>query len=240
LKDNAIPREACAVLLVSAETDAAAILAKVQELDRIYKDEYRLTDPTVSVTASQNSVKTARVLSADSTARVLTALTCLPNGIERMSFDMEGLVQTSLNLGILNLSDHTVSFSYSVRSSVESEKQALIERISCLAEALSGTVRIDGDYPAWEYRNHSPLRETMITVFEQMYGRKPVVQSIHAGVECGLFAGKLPGLDCVSFGPDMKNIHTTEERMDTESVRRTWEYLLAVLKQLNKKEFTHE
>ncbi len=157
---------------------------------------------------------------------------CLPGGIQRMSADVEGLVQTSLNLGILKTEEDDVSFSFAVRSSVETEKKELVNRISCLVAALGGTVTCRGEYPAWEYRQDSPLRDRMIEVFEEQYGRKPVVQAIHAGVECGLFAGKLPGLDCVSYGPDMKDIHTPNESMDVESVRRTWEYTREVLKRL--------
>ena len=97
---------------------------------------------------------------------------------------------------------------------------------------LGGTLTCSGAYPAWEYRQDSKLRDLMIRIFEEQYGRKPVVQALHAGVECGLFSGKLPELDCVSFGPDMKDIHTPKESMDVESVKRTWEYLLAVLEEI--------
>ena len=162
-----------------------------------------------------------------------------------MSHDIEGLVQTSLNLGkldtvVLDLEKHTshrdypmcVRFNYSLRSSISTEKEELADRIKCLAEALGGTVYLKGDYPAWEYKKDSPLRDLMTEVFEEQYGKKPVIQAIHAGVECGLFAGKLPGLDCVSYGPDIKNIHTPQESMDVESVKRTWEYTLEILKRL--------
>ena len=91
---------------------------------------------------------------------------------------------------------------------------------------------LTGDYPAWEYRQDSPLRDLMKDIFTEQYGREPVIQALHAGVECGLFAGKIPDLDCVSFGPDMKDIHTTNESMDVESVKRTWEYTLEILKRL--------
>lgn len=99
-------------------------------------------------------------------------------------------------------------------------------------DSLGGNVTLSGDYPAWEYKENSKLKDLMIQVFEEQTGRKPVVQALHAGVECGLFAGKIEGLDCVSFGPDIKDIHTTAECMDAESVKRTWEYLLEILKRL--------
>jgi dipeptidase D len=162
----------------------------------------------------------------------LTALMNLPAGIQRMSFSMPGMVQTSLNLGILRTEEKEVVLSYCVRSSVESEKRYLTQQLHCLVEQLGGSVEEIGDYPGWEYRQESPLRDKMVEVFERLYGRKPVVQSMHAGVECGIFTSRLPGMDCVSFGPDMKDIHTPQESMSVESVKRTWDYLLTVLKEL--------
>jgi dipeptidase D len=132
-------------------------------------------------------------------------------------------------MGILFTEADKVVMSYSVRSSVGSRKDELVNRLRCLAEALGGNVTTEGAYPAWEYLENSPLREAMISVYEDMYKKKPVIESIHAGVECGLFADGLPGLDAVSFGPDIHDIHTPKEALDIESVRRTWEYLLKVL-----------
>lgn len=235
LKDNAIPRTAEAKLLFE-QSDQGQIedfMADVKELSEILKREYQRTDPDVELVVEPGQgVDTLPVMTADTGKKVIAALVCLPGGIQRMSTDVEGLVQTSLNLGILVTDDDEVRFSFAVRSSVETEKRELVNRILCLAGALGGTVSCKGEYPAWEYRQDSPLREKMVEVFEEQYGRKPVVQAIHAGVECGLFAGKLPGLDCVSYGPDMKDIHTPNESMDVESVRRTWDYTLEVLKRL--------
>ena len=174
-------------------------------------------------------------MTAESSRRVICALCGLPNGVERMSSDTPGLVQTSLNLGILTTSEDSVSLCYSVRSSVESEKHALVERLQCLTGALYGSTEISGDYPAWEYRENSPLRRLMSRIYAERYKKEPVIQSIHAGVECGLFAGKLPGLDCVSFGPDILDIHTPNESLGIESVKRTWEYLLEILRRLAEK-----
>lgn len=119
---------------------------------------------------------------------------------------------------------------FSVRSSVGTEKEALVSRLANFMELVGGSIDCSGDYPAWEYRRDSALRERLTEIFERQYGRKPEVQAVHAGLECGLFAGKLPGLDCVSLGPDMTDIHTTGERMDLDSVRRTWDYLCEILR----------
>ena len=187
---------------------------------------------TVSPTAEIGQAATVSALDECSQRNVIAALVNIPAGVQRMSPDIPGLVQTSLNPGILTTSEAEVTLVFSVRSSVRSEKEALYNRLENLFTLLGGSVTRHGDYPAWEYRRDSRLRELMVQVFEQQYGRRPEVQAVHAGLECGLFAGKLPGLDCISFGPDMDDIHTTKERLNVGSVRRTWNYLLEVLKQL--------
>lgn len=230
LKDNAIPRMSEAVL-VTDRTSINKIKDICEALTAVLHAEYSLTDPAILIsieeTPSNESLPTA--MTTESGRRVITALYNMPAGIQNMSFSLPGLVETSLNMGILFTEADKVVMSYSVRSSVGSRKGELVNRLRCLAEALGGNVTTEGAYPAWEYLENSPLREAMISVYEDMYKKKPVIESIHAGVECGLFADGLPGLDAVSFGPDIHDIHTPKEALDIESVRRTWEYLLKVL-----------
>lgn len=152
-----------------------------------------------------------------------------PYGVQSMSREIDGLVQTSLNIGILRTEGDAWVLTYSVRSSVEQEKNDLNRMLHALAGQAGGTAVTDGEYPAWEYRKDSPLRDRMVAVYERMYGSKPRVEAIHAGLECGLFAGGIPDLDAVSFGPDMRDIHTPRESLSVASVARTWRYLLAVL-----------
>lgn len=233
LKDNAIPREASAELLFDTPAKAADLNNAIQHLTETYAKEYALTDANIHLSFSLGDDSTdASVLSEESAKKTTTALVNLPNGIQRMSQDIDGLVQTSLNLGILKTEESELICTFAVRSSVESEKEELINRIRCLIEMLGGTVVLQGNYPAWEYRKDSPLRDLMTEVYTEQYGKKPVIQAIHAGLECGLFSGMLPGLDCISYGPDMKDIHTTKETMYVESVKRTWAFTLEVLKRL--------
>ncbi|MGN0243353.1 MAG: aminoacyl-histidine dipeptidase [Lachnospiraceae bacterium] len=232
MKDNAIPREAAARLVLGAGVTFSQVAQILEVSEAAYMNEFRSTDAGVRICKELVGSETVEAFTTESTDKVITALVNLPGGIQRMSFDIEGLVQTSLNLGILQTGEEEVTFSFAVRSSVGTEKQALVNQIQCLMHALGGSLTMYGDYPAWEYRPDSALRDTMVRVFEEQYGRKPVVQAIHAGLECGLFCGKLPGLDCISFGPDMQDIHTPKETLDVDSVRRTWDYLLAVLKEL--------
>ena len=146
-----------------------------------------------------------------------------------MSADMAGLVETSLNLGILEYCGGELMAEYSVRSSVESAKHALIRKLDALTTLAGGTIVVTGDYPGWKFRKDSPLREKMVTLYREMYGDAPKVEAIHAGLECGILGSKIADLDCVSMGPDMKDIHTTEETLSIASTRRVWEYLVRLL-----------
>jgi len=131
----------------------------------------------------------------ESSRRIAEFLTTVPNGIQAMSKNMEGLVQTSLNLGQLNCSERELTATFSVRSSVGAEKKELLKKLEKTALAFGGTFDSRGDYPAWEYKEDSRLRETMIAVYTEKYGKAPVVEAIHAGLECGFFCDKIPGLD---------------------------------------------
>ena len=149
-----------------------------------------------------------------------------------MSRDIDGLVQTSLNLGILTLTDNALEASFSVRSSLGSEKELLNTRLGAITDAFGGYIEISGDYPAWEYNDNSKLRNLMVEVFKEQYGREPKIEAIHAGLECGIFCGKIDGLDCVSLGPDILEIHTPRERLSISSTARVWKFITEVLKRM--------
>ena len=225
-KDNAIPVEASAQVVVS---DEAAARQGAEQMAAALTREYAVADPglRVEVTACEVS---ETPMDKMSTERAVCMLTCLPNGIQAMSMDIPGLVQTSLNLGILDTGREELAATFCVRSSLGSQKEMLHRRLRTLMAQLGGTVSISGDYPAWEYRQDSPLRDLMTEVFWEQYGSAPQIEAIHAGVECGILAGKLPGLDCVSIGPNLLDIHTPRERMEIASVQRVWQFVLEVLK----------
>ena len=156
----------------------------------------------------------------------------LPSGIIAMSSDIDGLVETSLNMGILKTTESSVDVSFSVRSAKGAEKRALGDRLAAIAASYGASCSERGEYPAWEYKQDSHLRDVMVGVYEKIYGKTPEILIIHAGLECGIFSEKLPGIDCVSIGPDNFDIHTTEERLSLSSLARVWEYLKAVLKEI--------
>lgn len=227
LKDNAIPVKAEAALCMADEAAAKALCAEMQAS---FAAEFSVTDPGVTVTVSP--CEAGPVMDGASTETILCLLTCAPNGVQAMSADIPGLVQTSLNLGILTTEATSVTASFCVRSSVDSQKQMLADRLALLARQLGGSVQVEGDYPGWAYRQDSPLRDLMTQVFTEQYGHAPKIEAIHAGVECGLFAGKLPGLDCVSFGPDLTEIHTFREKLHIASTARTWALVTEVLRRM--------
>lgn len=228
LADNAIPRQTDACVMISAEEKEKS-LAIIRGMEEKMRQELAVKDPDIRIAVTEEGERTADCLQEESMRKAVFYLLSMPNGIQAMSADVEGLVETSLNLGMLRLSPECLRLTYAVRSSLESGKEAVCRKMSAVSALAGAAMETRGDYPGWAYRQDSPLRDKMIRVYEKMYGEKPRVEAIHAGLECGLFSGKLPGLDCISYGPDMKGIHTTEEVLSISSVKRVWEYLLEVL-----------
>ncbi len=227
-KDNAIPRS-CQVTAVMLGMNVDPINEMIENLQKEIRETY--DEPEAVIRGENVEALGGNALSAELSAKVISLLCALPNGVQAMSQEISGLVQTSLNLGIAKLEEN-LTLTFSVRSSVNAEKQALLEKLREIAAFHDATYSQMGEYPAWEYKNESHLRDTMVQVYQQMFGKEPEVVAIHAGLECGMLSEKLPGLDCVSIGPEMHDIHTTRERLGIASTQRTWHFILEVLKQL--------
>lgn len=224
-KDNAIPRASEALVLAEQPEEAfAAAAAEVQKM-------LPATETAVEFVCEKAETDILP-MTEEASAAVLGLLKALPNGVQAMSEDIEGLVQTSLNLGILKTEADEVLMTFSVRSSVNTEKAALIASLREIGDSFGAAYSQSGEYPAWEYQKESRLRDTMVETYRALYGKEPVVEAIHAGLECGIFSDRLTGLDAVSFGPQMHDIHTSREKLDIGSVERTWDYLVAVLERL--------
>ena len=229
-KDNAIPRNSVAEILVGAE-DVKKLEELVKEQEAILKNEFHASDAGVALELAAKGMATVEVLDATSKVSALHALNNIPNGIQAYSMDIEGLVETSLNMGIMTQDSESLKMSFAVRSSIESAKHYLTDRVLLFVDMLGGNCEIKGDYPGWAYNPKSDLRETFIKVYREMYASEPVVEAIHAGLECGLFTKKIDGLDSISIGPNMHNVHTSEETLEVGSVQRIWEFLCRVIAQ---------
>ena len=227
-KDNAIPRScqatavAMGIHLERINEVAAALQAEIRE---------KYDEPEATVQAFDVDALGGNGLSTEDTAKVVALLCAAPNGVQAYSADIPGLVQTSLNLGIAKLGERFTA-TFSVRSSVNQEKQALLDKLRDLVGFYGGSYSQMGEYPAWEYRKDSALRDTMVRIYRQMFGKEPEVLAIHAGLECGLLGQKITGPDCVSIGPQMHDLHTSREKLEIASTERTWRFLLEVLKAL--------
>lgn len=230
-KDNAIAKLAGVSFCVAAE-HKSALIEIISTCEKTFQAEYATTDPDMALVICENGAYEGDVYTDVAAELLTTSLTVLPYGVYKLSYHIKGLVQTSLNYGILTDDGSRVTLTFSVRSSVSSEKYELIDKIKRLAKLTGATISVNGEYPAWEYRQDSRLREVCVDTYREMFGSEPVVETIHAGVECGILAEKLPGLDCISMGPDILDIHTTNEKLSISSAKRTWDYIKEILRRL--------
>lgn len=230
-KDNVIAPSANAVIVVS-EYDFEEAVEIIRKTAKNIQNEYFSTDSGMEIDIIKGDAGEYSVFDKMLTTRIIFSGISIPDGVIKMSNDIEGLVQTSLNLGVVKTKSDEISFTYLLRSSVESEKEYLINRVAGIARLFGANVTVSGNYPAWEYKKESRLRDIMVASYEALYGVKPKIEAIHAGVECGIMTGKLDNLDCVSFGPEILDIHTVKERLSISSVERTWKLILEVLRRL--------
>lgn len=226
VKDNVIPKNAKATFLVE---DVEAVKAAVETMNAQLKAEYGVADPNAELVLTVGEEKECTVLSECAKEKVITALNLMPNGVQAMSQDLPGLVETSLNLGVMNVNATEIQVSFALRSSVVSAKEYLAEKVKHMTEMLGGVATYHGDYPAWPYARESKLRDLCLEIYERQTGKKAGVEIIHAGLECGILSGKIEGLDCISLGPNMFDVHTPDEKISISSIARVWEFIKAVL-----------
>ncbi len=243
-KDNAISRDGHLLLAVR---DEAAVLKKLQEVETAVRAEYSVVDPDIRFTAedaekfpavtdgkaeAEAAAKTPAAwlpLTAEDTKRVISLLTELPQGIQRMDDNIPGMVETSLNWGVATLDGTKLTMRAAVRSSVGTAKDALVEKLRWIAESCGASMDFSGEYPAWEWVDKSVLRDKMARIYREMFGKDLVIETIHAGVECGLLSEKIPGMDAVSMGPNILDIHTPREHLSISSVQRTWDFIVRII-----------
>ena len=230
LKDNAIPRE-CHASIMIPEDFKEEVIAILDKLSETFRKELFASDANVMVSYEISDVQRAEILDFTSLTKVVSYLRMVPNGVQHMSQAISGLVETSLNLGIMELKEDVFMTETSIRSSVGSRKADLRDKLIHIIEMLGGEAEIVGDYPAWEYKAKSKLREEIAKAYQDVYGKEPMFTAIHAGLECGILSQKIKDLDCVSFGPQNFDIHTPQERLSISSTERVWKFLVEYLKQ---------
>lgn len=226
-KDNAIPRNAGARIIVA---DSEKAFEAVGVIRKAVEQEFYSTDPDIELHVSEVVETKESAFDRSLTERIICFLFCAPNGVQVMSADVPGLVQTSLNIGRIYLEGDSVVCSAMLRSSVNSQNREVLAKLQALCKLLGAEVTVASAYSAWEYRPVSSLRDAMTKAFRAVYGEEPKVEALHAGLECGILSGKMPKLDCVSIGPDLTEIHTPRERLHIQSTGRIWRLLLETLK----------
>lgn len=229
-KNNAIPRE-CEAKVVVAKDQVDALKTSISKIEEILKHEFRTTDAGLKVVVEETTAD--KVLSDDCKSKAILLLNLIPNGIQTQSMDIEGLVESSTNLGVVKTLDDKMSFESAVRSSVATLRQNINDKTKLLADSVGASIEITDGYPAWEYVKDSKLEHICVDVYEKLNSKKPIITAIHAGLECGLLLSKMEGGEAISMGPDMFEVHTPNEHLSIASVKNVYEYLLEVLKSMN-------
>lgn len=231
-KNNAIPRESSSIITVSQKDERKLLDIKRRVCEEL-KNEFSKKDPNLRVHLLEVEESVDKVFSDDSTKKAVNLLYMYPNGVNTVSSDIQGLTESSTNLGVVTTLENSIEYDSTARSSVSSLKDEIVTRSKCITEILGGKLVTESSYPEWPYKTDSKIREVCKDVYERMYEKTPEIVAIHAGVECGLFKEKLGNdVDMISFGPDIIDIHTPNEHISISSVERCYEYLLEVLKEI--------
>ncbi len=227
---NAIPRESRAVVLVP-ETSAAKFETLVEHYQEMYRKEFAETEPDFSFTCGKTE-NPDRVLPVDAQYGFIRAIFACPNGVQRMSQSMKGLVETSTNLAIVSIQHGEFQALSLTRSSVDSAKEATAWKIAAIFQLIGAEVELSGEYPGWKPNMESPILKTCQKVYQKNFGIIPEIKAIHAGLECGLLGGVYPNLDMISFGPTIRFPHSPDEKVEINTVQRFWEFLVAILEDI--------
>ncbi|MGL5675701.1 MAG: aminoacyl-histidine dipeptidase [Cellulosilyticaceae bacterium] len=229
-KDNVITREAVATVAIP-QNQCEAFETIVADYQGLFTSEYEAQDPDVKLVAMKVD-STVEVLSQELSEKILDMIMIMPHGIMGQSMQIEGLVETSLNIGVVQLEKEMLKMVVSIRSSMPTKKENIKRKIDTVCKYIGAKCILTGDYPAWVYASESPLRDKAVEVFEEIYGKKPEIKAIHAGLECGFILEKMPGVDMIAFGPNTYDIHSPEERASISSMERVYGYLIALLKDM--------
>lgn len=222
-KDNAIPREA--EMVIAASADFSDLAEHIKIIEKTFNDELNGKDEVI---ISIEKTSAERVFTADTAKRLTDFAVLVPNGVQSRNLKL-GMPEVSNNLGVIRQNAEDVEFICALRSGIASLKRELFDRVLRLTKLCGGTMSAVGDYPAWEFKPKSALRDRFVEEYKKMFGSEPVVETVHAGLECGLIGEKIPDMDMISFGPNLIDIHTPNERAEIMSIERVWNFLTEVL-----------
>ena len=229
--DNVICRQTEAIITCS-EAKVEEVKACIKEMESLLQEEYNSVDPSITIRIEEFSEPVTNVLATKEKDNLIRLLLLLPYGVQTMSMDMAGLVESSTNIGVIRTTQTHVEIENAVRSSVASRKEWICQRMKEIALLCGATVKENSDYPGWKFNPDSTLLTTLKEVYVGLTGKEAEVSAVHAGLECGLFGEKIEGLDMISIGPDMFDVHTPEEHLSISSTIRTWDFVLAILKKM--------
>ncbi len=229
-KMNAIAKMSQATLAIKAE-DESKLRQIVSVEENIFKNEFAVSDPGIFIEVIEVE-KTENIFETNTKSSLIDLLRLIPNGVETMSASIEGLVESSNNIGVLETEDGKVILSNAIRSSVRSLKDELNSRIGTISKLTGAEMKLIADYPEWQYKVDSPIRDLMIDLFKEKFNRELKIDAIHAGLECGFLKEKLGDIDMVSIGPDIRDVHTPAENVSISSTQRVYEFLVEVLKKI--------
>ena len=225
-KTNAIPQSARAEIFIQSTKE---ILEFIKNIETEYSKTIKPLEPQFSIETKLGDISEYKTFDNETTKNIIGLLNELPNGVIKMSEEINGLVETSLNLGILATKNLEVSLKFALRSKKEASLHNLTDEVLNLGKKHICETETSGFYPPWEYNPDSPLRELYKTCFNEVFNKEICVEAIHAGLECGIFANKIKGLDCISVGPNLFDVHTTNEKLDIISAIKTFNLILKVL-----------
>lgn len=229
--DNVIPGQAELCFAVHKKY-RQEIEEQLLYLTKVLEEELRARESSLDLSWSEIFETEVTAFTEEDSERAVDFCNLSITGVQTMSADIEGMVESSLNMGIAYSDETGFHFGYALRSQKTAYKRYMEKQLKKLAEQFGGTVNVQSDYPAWDYKENSELRETAAESFRKIYGREPEIRGIHAGLECGILAEKIPDIDIISFGPTIRDIHTTKETMSIRSARLCFEFLLAILNRL--------
>ncbi len=228
-KENVITYS-CVAEIAIADDAKAALMAEVAATEELWKKEYGVDEPDLTITAADEGAKTVTALTEADSKKIIRFLAAAPHGVFCFDRNLKTPVETSLNIGVVRTNEDHVWVNYFIRSSIDTKRDECVEELTAYVETYNAKIETNSAFPAWSYNPQSNLRPVMAKLYEEMFGKKPVVEAIHAGLECGTFYGKRPEIDYVSIGPNILDIHSVNEALDIASTERTWNFLVELLK----------